>query len=69
MRIQALLNPSLAIQDGLFWGCYRIGWEQGGALIILAFLKSLRIFLIKKVTSLIISTKMATPGFLKRTVF
>ena len=38
-------------------------------LIILAFLESLRIALIKKVTSLIMSAKMATPGLLKITVF
>ena len=38
-------------------------------LIILAFLESLRIVLIKKVTSLMMSAKMATPGLLKITVF
>ena len=38
-------------------------------LIILAFLEFLRIILIKKVTSLMMSAKMATPGFLKITVF
>ena len=38
-------------------------------LIILAFLESLRIVLIKKVTGLMMSAKMATPGLLKITVF
>ena len=38
-------------------------------LIILAFLESLRIVLIKKVTSLMMSAKMATPGLLKITTF
>ena len=38
-------------------------------LIILAFLEPLRIFLIKKVTSLMMPAKMVTPGLLKITVF
>ena len=38
-------------------------------LIILAFLESLRIVLIKKVTSLMMSAKMATPDLLKITIF
>ena len=38
-------------------------------LITLAFVESLRIVLIKKVTSLMMSAKMVTPGLLKITVF
>ena len=38
-------------------------------LIVLAFFESLRIVSIKKVTSLMMSAKMATPGLLKITVF
>ena len=38
-------------------------------LIILAFLEPLRIFLVKKVTSLMMPAKMVTPGLLKITVF
>ena len=38
-------------------------------LILLTFLESLKIVLIKRVTILMISAKMATPGLLKITVF
>ena len=38
-------------------------------LIVLAFFESLRIVLIKKVTSLMMSAKMATPGLLKIKIF
>ena len=47
---------------------YRLNFDTK-FLIILAFLESLRIVLIKKVTSLMMSAKMATPGLLKITVF
>ena len=38
-------------------------------LILLTFLESLKIVLIKRVTIFMISAKMATPGLLKITVF
>ena len=47
---------------------YRLHFDSK-FLIILAFLESLRIVLIKKVTGLMMSAKMATPGLLKITVF
>ena len=47
---------------------YRLHFDTK-VLIILVFLESLRIFLIKKVTSLMMSAKMATPGFLKIIIF
>ena len=47
---------------------YRLHFDSK-FLIILAFLGSLRIVLIKKVTGLMMSAKMATPGLLKITTF
>ena len=47
---------------------YRIHFDTK-FLILLSFLESLKIFLIKKVTILMMSTKMATSGVLKITVF
>ena len=47
---------------------YRLHFDSK-FLIILAFLGSLRIVLIKKVTGLMMSAKMATPGLLKITAF
>ena len=61
------INP---IQDGPFWGCSQMGREGGGNfgtkfLNLLAFLKSLKTFLINMVKILIISANLATPGLLK----
>ena len=47
---------------------YRLHFDTN-FLIVLAFLESLRIVLIKKVTSLMMSAKMATPGLLKIKIF
>ena len=47
---------------------YRIHFDTK-FLILLSFLESLKIVLIKKVTILMMSTKMATSGVLKITVF
>ena len=47
---------------------YRLHFDSK-FLIILAFLESLKIVLIKKVRGLMMSAKMATPGLLKITVF
>ena len=47
---------------------YRLHFDTN-FLIILAFLESLRIVLITKVTSLMTSAKMATPGLLKIKIF
>ena len=47
---------------------YRLHFDTN-FLIVLAFLESLRIVLIKKVTSLMMSAKMATPGLFKIKIF
>ena len=47
---------------------YRIHFDTK-FLILLSFLESLKIVLIKKVTILMMSTKLATSGVLKITVF
>ena len=47
---------------------YRLDFETK-LLILLTFLESMKIILIKKVAILVMSAKMATPGLLKIKIF
>ena len=47
---------------------YRLHFEAK-LLILLTFLESMKIILIKKVATLVMSAKMATPGLLKIKIF
>ena len=62
--VRNAINP---IQDGLFWGCSRMG--RGVFLILLTVLESLVTALINMVTILMMSAKITTPDLLKIRAF